>query len=113
MAAKNPRSARWGNIIAGLVLMGMCVPFGLMGGEGRQLLCRPQHICNGAHADICLLLSGSAMLSSKALCKHLYLRTMTVLHGYILQCTVRTQHALCRSLTCTRVPPLRCAPRVA
>jgi hypothetical protein len=36
MAAKNPRTAIWGNIIAGIVLMGLCVPFGLMGGFARK-----------------------------------------------------------------------------
>jgi hypothetical protein len=38
MAAKNPKVARWANIIAGLVLMGFSVPFGLLGGEMRLAL---------------------------------------------------------------------------
>jgi hypothetical protein len=36
MAARNSRTARWGNIIAGLVLMGFSVPFGLLGGFARK-----------------------------------------------------------------------------
>jgi hypothetical protein len=36
MAARNSRTARWGNIIAGLVLMGFSVPFGLLGGYARK-----------------------------------------------------------------------------
>uniref|UniRef100_A0A383W3V0 Uncharacterized protein n=2 Tax=Scenedesmaceae TaxID=3086 RepID=A0A383W3V0_TETOB len=36
MAARNSRTARWANIIAGLVLMGFSVPFGLLGGYARK-----------------------------------------------------------------------------
>jgi hypothetical protein len=36
MAAKTPRTARWGNIIAGIVLVGFCMPFGLLGGYARK-----------------------------------------------------------------------------
>jgi hypothetical protein len=36
MAARNSRTARWGNIIAGLVLMGFSVPFGLLGSYSRK-----------------------------------------------------------------------------
>jgi hypothetical protein len=36
MAARNAKTARWGNIIAGIVLMGFSVPFGLLGGYARK-----------------------------------------------------------------------------
>lgn len=36
MAARSSKTARWGNIIAGIVLMGFSVPFGLLGGFARK-----------------------------------------------------------------------------
>lgn len=36
MAARNSKTARWGNIIAGFVLMAVSVPFGLLGGFARK-----------------------------------------------------------------------------
>lgn len=36
MAARSARTARWGNIIAGVILMGFSLPFGLLGGFARK-----------------------------------------------------------------------------